>query len=132
MKRSTPLKRTPLARRTPLRSRPKARKRTPAEIAWKTPRWGRCEACGLIDDEPLHGHHIVSRQMVARAGGDEWNPANRLDLCGTCHFNHEFDLANRKIPLGRIPVEAVDFAADLLGEDLAMVYLLKHYQEAEA
>lgn len=125
--RRTPLRRASLARTATLDSRPRVRTPEPAERAWKRPRYGRCESCGLIDTRPLHGHHIIARQVVARAGGDEWNPANRLDLCARCHFNHEFGQANRKIAVDRIPERALAFAVDVLGEAGAADYIRRHY-----
>lgn len=114
--RSQPLaRRTPLRARTSLRARPKPpepRRADLAEQAWKQPRWCRCQNCGLLDDRPVHGHHVIPRQILAREGISQWDERNRMDLCGLCHFNHEFGQANRKIKRNRLPAPAVLFAAE--------------------
>ena len=131
MKRSPLLRSTPLARVTPLRSRPKLRVVDPARDEWKRPRYGRCENCGHLSTEPLHGHHVLSRQMIRRWGGNEWDPVWRMDLDATCHFNHEFGQENRKIRRDRLPEAAMRATLDLLGEELGMAYLLTRYADPE-
>lgn len=135
MKRGGTLKRTPLLRRSPLRrtgllrSRAKVRTVSPAERAWKLPRYGRCENCGLIDDRPLHGHHVIARPILRRADPTlEFDPRVRMDLCDTCHMNHEFGQANRKIAVEKIPERCLAFAVDLLGEAVAADQLRRHYR----
>lgn len=108
------MRRSPLARKSPLRrTRPQNRPavKSPEEIAWKTPHWGRCQNCGRIDTDPLHGHHVIPRQTLARLGLPEFDPANRCDLCARCHMNHEFGQENRKLKLDKLPPAAVLYAA---------------------
>lgn len=120
------MRRTPLARRTPLTNHPRPRKRTPAEVAWKTPRWGRCQNCGMIDDRPLHGHHVIPRRYLAGASF-EFDPRNRMDLCERCHLNHEYGQKNRKIHRDQLPAAAIEFAYDVLGPDRAERELHRFY-----
>ena len=89
------MKQTPLKRRAWMRSRADSYSRgmrevDPARQAWKCPRYGRCQNCGLIDDRPLHGHHVIERQAFVRAGLDEWDLRNRMNLCERCHFEHTY------------------------------------------
>lgn len=129
------MKRTPLKRRSALK-RSAARSRAhlsvvktpaPGEREWKTPRWGRCENCGWIAVVPLHGHHVVARQVLARAGLNQWDERNKMSLCPRCHFEHEYGMENRKIGLEKVPERALAFAVDVLGEDQAAEYLQRHY-----
>lgn len=103
--------RSELARTAPLRSKPKRRVLQPGETEWKQPRYGRCESCGVLWDRPLHGHHVIPRQVLARHGLPQYDSAVRMDLCEFCHMSHEFGLANRKIPMEKLPALAVLFAA---------------------
>jgi hypothetical protein len=60
-------------------------------------------------------------------GLPEWDPANRMDLCGRCHFEHHYAQVNRKIPIERIPEHALAYAVDVLGETGAADYLRRRY-----
>ena len=122
------VKRSPLARKSPIRRSVRVTPRLdPAQRAWKQPRYGQCENCGLADPWPLHGHHVIARQVLARHGLPQWNAANRMNLCSRCHFEHEYGMENRRIPISRVPVRAVEWAVETLGEDVAVLYLDRHY-----
>lgn len=130
-------RRTPLKRHTQLRTlalrkhadsyRQRTKPIDPAEAEWKRPRYGRCQNCQLIDDRPLHGHHVVARQALARAELPEFDPRDRMDLCERCHMNHEFGQVNRKIKVERVPVLALQFALEVFGEGGAAAYIERHY-----
>ena len=84
----TPLKRTVALKRSRANSyRLQPKDVDPARALWKTPRYGRCQNCGLLDDMPLHGAHILERQTLARMGFPEFDPANRMNLCADCHMS---------------------------------------------
>ena len=126
------MKQTPLKRRAWMRSRADSYSRgmrevDPARQAWKCPRYGRCQNCGLIDDRPLHGHHVIERQAFVRAGLDEWDLRNRMNLCERCHFEHTYGQANRKIPVEKIPEVALAYAVSVLGEPFVSDHVRRHY-----
>ena len=120
------MRRTALARRTPLRSRPKLREREPGKDAWKFPVWGRCECCDEFSADRLHRHHILLERLVRRAGGDPWALVNSMLLCQRCHLNHH--AASHRIPMEKVSDAAVEFAADLIGQDIAYLYFTTHYE----
>jgi hypothetical protein len=125
--RSKPLRRTALRRSRADSYSRRIKDVDPAREAWKRPRYGRCQNCGLIDDRPLHGHHVLARQKLAQMGLPEFDPRNRMDLCDKCHMNHEFGQANRKIKIERVPVHALEFVLEALGEGGSAAYLARHY-----
>lgn len=100
---------------------------TEQERRWKEPRWGRCRVCGAWGR--ILRHHVVYRQHVRRAGGDEWALTNSLDVGALgvcdCHARHHSGAA--RIPVSVLPPQAVDFARRLLGEAAAEVYMRRYY-----
>jgi hypothetical protein len=85
--------------------------------------------CGRTDDEARRGaagsadgelvttvthlqaHHVLSRQRLRRRGLEHlvWDPANGAPACeDPCHRRHTTAL--RRIRLGELPPEAVEFA----------------------
>lgn len=132
------MKRTALTRRTPLR-RGTRRYRKAGEwrarveaLRDKRQAWYevRNDACALCPT--THGitpHHVVYRQHVRRAGGDEWDPRNALPLCEGCHARHHQRV--RVIVVGELPASAVEFANELLGE-AAGGYFARYYRAAPA
>jgi len=132
------MKQTPLRRTTPLkRSRVRSRADSysrrvkdpdPAREAWKHPTYGHCQNCDYLDDQrPLHGHHVIARQVLARAGLPEYDARLRMNLCERCHMNSEFGLANRKIPIEKVPEIALAYAVRILGEAFVADYVRRHY-----
>ena len=126
------MKQTPLKRRAWMRSRADSYSRRikgldPEREAWKTPRYGRCQLCRLLDDFPLHGAHVLDRQMLERLGLPQYDPRNRMDLCSRCHLSSHYGLENRKIPVEKIPECAIAFMVEVLTEDGAIDYLERHY-----
>jgi 5-methylcytosine-specific restriction endonuclease McrA len=81
-----------------------------------------CAVCG--DRRGLKLHHIVYRQHVRRAGGDEWDPRNALALCVPCHAAHHS--RQRVLPVALLPPRALAFAAELLGA-AAENYFARYY-----
>jgi len=127
MKRSELLRRTALVRRERLRWNPPRPREEPGEREWKLPHHGRCEVCGQIGW--LFRHHVLYERMVRRAGGDPWDLRNAMDVgqhC-TCHADHH--TAMRRIPLSRVPEDAIAFTIELLGEDLATLFFERYYPE---
>ena len=125
----------PLRQRTPLRRHRQdsysfsVRRQDvdPAKAEWKRPRYGRCQNCGLIDDMPLHGHHVLARQKLAQLGLPEFDARNRMDLCARCHLNHEFGMENRKIKIERVPAVALRYVLEVLGAGGSAAYLERIY-----
>ena len=85
-----------------------------------------CASCGGRIGLVLH--HIVYRQHVRRASGDEWDPRNALALCDPCHASHHS--RQRVLPATLLPREALAFASELLGE-AAENYLARYYEAGE-
>lgn len=114
-------------KRTPLRPRPPVdRSGEPGRREWKTPLVGRCANCGARG--LLLRHHVIAEQHVRRAGGDPWDLANAMALgyyACACHRDHHS--AVRRLPLSRLPDNALAFAVDLLGEAGAADYLRRYY-----
>lgn len=75
-------------------------------------------------DRSLQLHHVVYRQHVRKAGGDEWDPRNALTLCARCHLSHH--RFGRVFPLVLLPDVAIEFAFELLGP-AAGIYLPRRY-----
>ena len=120
-------------KRSALRRSPLRRHRRPslppvdlaARAAWKDPQTGFCE-CGCNRfSMHLHRHHVVLQQIVRREAGNEWALANSMLLHPDCHRRHHDCI--RKIPVERVPVDALAFALDLLGEGGAAHYFHSRY-----
>jgi hypothetical protein len=121
------MKRSLLARRSPLKARSRTRTGETGAREFKEVRRGSCEVCGR------HGlvrrHHVLLEQIVRREGGDPWALANAMwigceSVCG-CHARHHS--AFQKIPVRRVPWEAIHFAVRLLGADRAVAYFERRY-----
>lgn len=76
-------------------------------------------------------HHIVYRQAVRRAGGDEWDPRNALTLGNGCHSSHH-RRGSRIVPLASLPDSAFVFAVDTLAAGAAYEYLRRRYSGEDA
>ena len=116
-------------RRTPLRRHPKRHVETPAErearMTWADPHRGWCSyGCGSFSTH-LQRHHVLLAQIVKREGGDVWALANSMLLAESRHRRHHDCI--RKLPIGRVPEQAVAFAVDLLGEGRATLYFRARY-----
>lgn len=72
-----------------------------------------------------HRHHVVYRQHVRVAGGDQWDLANSMILSETVHYRHHSRVD--VVPLGDLPASAIAFAVDLFGQDGAYSYLRRQY-----
>lgn len=76
----------------------------------------------------LHRHHVLLEQRVRREGGDPWDIANSMLLHPDCHDEHHSGAPHaRRIKLANVPLAAVAFAVDLLGEDGAVRYFAARY-----
>lgn len=118
-------RKTPLKRSGPLKRRHLRVVDDPAREIWKTPVGGIC-SCGCYEWVPrLERHHVLLAQIVRREHGDEWSIANSMLVAEDCHLAHH--LAVRKIPLDQVPIAAVEFAVDLLGEARAIDYFRRRY-----
>jgi 5-methylcytosine-specific restriction endonuclease McrA len=84
-----------------------------------------CLACGNLLGIDWHAHHVVTQQHIRRAGGDVWDPRNAMRVCASCHDAHH----NRSRPISglKVPVEAAEFAIELLGRDRAEAYFERYY-----
>lgn len=69
----------------------------------------RC-VCGA---RAVHRHHIITRQVLRREGGDPRDERNLIDLCWDCHAAHH--ARSKPLPLRCLPDEAYDFADELMG-----------------
>jgi ribosomal protein S14 len=88
----------------------------------------RCQHCRRR--RGVHRHHVVSEQHVRRAGGDPWDPANRMLLCLICHAAHT--AAVWRLRVARIPDAALAFAVDLFGDERrAADYFQRYYSTQE-
>lgn len=94
---------------------------------WNTQPLVRCAQCDSGRD--LQRHHIVFRQHVRRAGGDENDPRNQIGLCRPCHSRLHFDV---EFPVGLLPDSAFEFAAELLGPGPAYEYIYRRYEGRDA
>ena len=96
----------------------------PGRQEWKEPVAGFCECgCGRHSNH-LQRHHVVLEQVVRRAGGDPWDQRNSMLLHEVCH-RRQHD-AFERIPRGRIPESAFEFAGEILGL-AAERYFDRHY-----
>lgn len=121
------MKRSPLLRRKPLLSRPRRVPKDPRREAWKYPAAGFCDCCSRPSWH-LQRHHVVYEQHVRKEGGDVWAMANSMLLHPDCHAQHH--AAVKRIPVAKIPREAMDFAIGLMGRDRAALYLTRYYESS--
>lgn len=101
---------------------PKAERLKRAPKRWREGREGKCACCPRRSS--LHPHHVVYAQHVEGAGGDVWDPRNRLMLCEGCHADHHGP--NWRVPLLLLPDRCIAFAVELLGA-AAFDYLTRRY-----
>jgi len=131
MKRSRLERKTPLRARVGLRRRPKRHAETSAErearFAWHAVHQGWC-SCGCNRfSMHLQWHHVLTKERLKRENRHDllWDPANAMPLHPDCHERHTNH--SRKIPIEFVPVEAMAFAVDVLGEGGAAAYFASHY-----
>jgi hypothetical protein len=97
----------------------------PGRAEWQTPIGGLC-ACGCEQWAPrLERHHVLLESLVRREGGNPWSFANSMLVHEHCHRNHHDKF--RRFSFDAVPVVAVEFAVDLLGDELAAMYFARHY-----
>lgn len=108
------MKRSPMKRST---KRP--------EIA--PPRWREAKqrGCHLCQRRTVAQHHVVYRQHVRQAGGDEWDPRNSMSLCQPHHVDHHS--RTDVIALASISQETWAFAQDTFGVGPAEMYFARYY-----
>jgi len=73
----------------------------------------------------VHQHHVVYRQHVRGAHGDEWDSDNALSLCLAHHGAHH--ARTNVLAISVLRPENVAFAEALLGKEAAHVYLARYY-----
>jgi hypothetical protein len=117
------MKRTPLARASVTRREHLAE---PGRESFTAPRFGRCSICnkpGL-----LRRHHVVLEQHCRAEGADPWDVRNSLWIGDgrTCHCHRKHHDAVARIPVSKIPDEAIGFAVELYGSG-AGAYLSRYY-----
>lgn len=96
--------------------------------AEETERWraGASSVCAICEaSAEIHLHHVVYRQEIRKAKGDQCDPRNRLSLCPSCHTAHH--QRSVVIPLALLPSSAYEFAVELLGPGAAYEYLRRRY-----
>jgi hypothetical protein len=71
---------------------------------------------------------VVYEQHVRKHGGDPRDRRNLMPLCLGCHGAHHN--RSRVIPVRRLSLSNLEFAAGLLGEEYAEDYLARYYGEA--
>lgn len=119
-------------KRAPLRRSRKLRAVEPGEAAWKARQWGVCPLCGA--EGVLLRHHVLTEQRVRLAGGDPWDLRNAM-LVGApgvcdCHGAHHRGGGGR-IAFSKVPVAAVEFAAETIGAGPATIYFTRRYHDLE-
>lgn len=102
------------------------RKRAPKR--WREGREGQCARCRRRSG--LHPHHVFYEQHVEDAGGDVWDPRNRLMLCEDHHLNHHG--RGDVVPLDVIPDRALAFGVEVFGMAGAVAYLQRYYRATAA
>lgn len=112
-------------RRVVLRSRPPMdHSGEPGYKAWHAPIFGRCAVC----QQPgrLVRHHVVLEQHCRAEGVSPWDMRNSLELGMHCRCHRDHHGAARRLPLAKVPGDAVDFCTELYGEG-AGGYLARYY-----
>jgi hypothetical protein len=92
--------------------------------AWHSPSWGRCAVCS--QPGRLQRHHVVLEQHCRAQGADPWDMRNALELGMWCRCHRDHHQAARRIPVSKIPGDAVDFCTALYGPGAA-AYLQRYY-----
>lgn len=87
-----------------------------------------CRVCGKV--RFLRQHHVMYRQAVRRAGGDQLDPDNALGVCDPCHGRHH----NRKavIQTSKLRDQNLEFIVALIGPCPAFEYLRTYYAGTHA
>lgn len=112
-------------RRPPLQVRPPVdHSGEPGYRAWHAPIFGCCAVCS--QPGRLVRHHVVTERHVREAGGDPFDMRNSLALGMHCRCHRDHHGAARRLPLAKLPGDAVDFCTELYGEG-AGDYLARYY-----
>jgi hypothetical protein len=88
----------------------------------------RC-ACGC-GRTAVHDHHVLTRQLLRREGGDPGERRNLVPLAYGCHAAHHS--RQRPLPLRVLPDGAFEYAAELLGAGRAYERLRRDYSGGDA
>lgn len=81
-----------------------------------------CAVCG--QGGQFDAHHVVEKQYLKKNKLPLWDERNALRLCTRCH--HQHTVRSKKVPLGALTQENIDYAVLLLG-DYASDYLTRRY-----
>ena len=82
--------------------------------------------CVVTGNRPEQSHHVVTRQKLRKIGREDawWDARNGVPVTTRAHQRHHSRHA--PIPLSSLPPEALEFAAEVLG-DAAPDYLRRFY-----
>lgn len=114
-------------KRTPMRDKPRVDHRSePGYSEWTRHVFGRCGVCGVAGLNVRH--HVVLEQHLRAQGLPAYDLRNALLIgdgrkCG-CHRDHTAACA--RIPVSKVPDEAVRFVVELYGAG-AGAYLSRYY-----
>jgi hypothetical protein len=103
----------------------RAERRRRAPKRWRDGHERVCAVAGCTVRRGLHLHHVIHAQHVEWAGGDVWDPRNRMVVCEQHHADHHARVC--PLSLADVPTSAFAFARDLLGGPTAYEYLLRRY-----
>lgn len=112
-------------RRVPLRAVPPPnRSDEPGYRVWHSPAFGRCAVC----DQPgrLVRHHVVLEQHLRAMGAPAYDLRNALDLGMHCRCHSQHHNGARRIPVSKVPDDAIAYASELLGDGVG-AYLSRYY-----
>jgi hypothetical protein len=97
-----------LERGSTFKAKPKGPKRRPrnataARERDSKPEWWTAEIRGMpcaggCDRPAVHGHHIITVQMLTRSDAPLWSRPNRMPVCAECHANHHNAYRRLRLP----------------------------------
>lgn len=90
-------------------------------LRWTSQKAKACASCGAT--ARLQLHHVIYRQHIRSAGGDEHDPRNSLTVCISCHATHHH---TGPLALVVLRPENYAYAAELMGP-AAYDYLRRRY-----
>lgn len=82
-------------------------------------------ACIHCGQDAVQLHHVITKQIVRREGGDINDPRNLVPICYRDHCDHH--ARTRPLELAELPESVYEFAAELLGPGKAFNALRRAY-----
>jgi hypothetical protein len=117
-------------RRTELRLVPPVDRRgEPGYRAWHSTVFGNCAVCG-IGTQRLERHHVVAEQHLRAIGVPCWDLRDSLLVGAHCRCHRNHTTAASRIPASKLTPESIEFAIEVLGAEVAELYLERYYQAA--